>query len=476
MTKPEMSNETKAVILAAGKGTRMKSSIPKVLHEIFDKTLIERVIDSVNGIDSLTETFVIVGHQSKKVTEKLQQKYDEKIAIKTVLQDPQLGTGDAVFKVHDFLKEYKGTLLIACGDTPLLTTDTLQDFVLAHKNSNSALTVMSAIVDEPINYGRIVRDGQKNLKKIVEQKDANDEEKTIKEINAGVYCIEWEKIAPAFFDLTTNNEQGEYYLTDIVDWAVKKSLKTQAYVLDDIDEVFGINSREHLALATKKMNQQKIKQLQDNGVTVVDPDNTWISPETKIDEDSIIYPGCYISGINSFGKFNELGPNTFIQGDVKTEESVQISYSKVSKANFSSNVTVGPFAHIRDGVEIDSNARIGNFVEVKKSNIKQNTNVAHLSYIGDSELGENVNIGAGTITANYDPLSKQKSKTILKDGVKVGSNSVLVAPVTINENANIGAGSVITKDIPSNALAITRGVQKIIENWVTKRLKQIQKK
>ena len=462
-----MENNIKAVILAAGKGTRMKSALPKVLHKIFGKTLVQRVIDSTSKVDNLSEIFVIVGHQSDEVTAYIDETYKNTgLKISAVLQQPQLGTGDAVFRVHDKLQGYKGTILILCGDTPLLTTDTLNNFYRQHKDSQASLTVMSALVDNPTNYGRIVRDNNSSLSKIVEEKDATSEEKQINEVNAGVYCIEWDKVSPAFFDLTTNNEQGEYYLTDIVDWTVKNGLKAQSYILNNNDEIFGINSKEHLATAAKKLNSSTVKKLLNNGVSIIDPENTWISPETEVLADTVIYPGSYIEGENSFGENNVIGPNTYISGNVKTGSNVQIIQSKVSDAVIADNSTVGPFAHIRGGVRIDENVRVGNFVEVKKSEINKSTNIAHLSYIGDAVLGENVNIGAGTITANYNALTKEKSKTIIEDGVKVGSNSVLVAPLTVFKDANIAAGSVITKDVPEGSLAIARGKQKNLENWV----------
>ena len=468
-----MNDSVKAIILAAGKGTRMKSSLPKVLHKISGKALVERVIDSVLEINNLDEIFVITGHQSELVKDFLNNRYQNE-TIKTVLQEPQLGTGHAVFQAYEYLSDFKGTVIILCGDTPLLNPQTLQNFIEFHKKSEATLTVMSALFDDPTNYGRIVRDNCGNIKEIVEEKDANSQEKEIKEINAGVYCIEWEKISPAFFELTTNNEQGEYYLTDIIDWSVKKGLKTCGFILENNKEIFGINSRQHLAEAANFLNTMTIKSLMNNGVTFISPENTFVSPETKIGQDSIVYPGCVIEGANIFGENCIIGPNTFIEGNVKTGNNIKIIQSKVSNAYIGENSTIGPFAHLRDRVEINSNVRIGNFVEVKKSTVDSSTNVSHLSYIGDSSIGKNVNIGAGTITANYDPLSKKKSETIIEDNVKIGSNSVLVAPIIIKNSANIAAGSVITKEVPEHSLAIARGKQKIIENWVEKKLTQIQ--
>lgn len=419
--------EIKAVILAAGKGTRMKSNTPKVLHKIFEKPLLGYVLDNVKNI--VNESFVIVGHHAEEVTEYVEKNYN---SAKTVLQSPQLGTGHAVSMVCPSLENFKGKVVILCGDTPLITEKTLQEFIDFHNQNNSDLTVMSTIFETPTNYGRIIRDTDNSLKCIVEEKDATPDQKAIKEVNAGIYCLNWEKIKPAFSQLTSNNAQGEYYLTDIIEWGKKNKLNVNAYIMQNNEEIYGINSRSNLATATKIMNTRKLNSLMDNGVTIVDPQSTWISEDTEIGADTIIYPATYIEGKNKIG----------------------------------SNCKIGPCAHLRGDVEIADNCKIGNFVEVKKSKIDHNTNAGHLSYIGDAELGANINIGAGTITANYDPISKIKSKTILKDNVKIGSNTVLVAPVEIDEGTNIGAGSVITKNIGKWALALTRAQLRIIENWV----------
>ncbi len=463
-------NKIKAVILAAGKGTRMKSSKPKVLQDIFSKTLLERVIDSVLKVKNIEEIFLVVGHQADEVTNYVKDKYkDISYPVTSVLQQPQLGTGDAVFKAYDHLKDFKGSVIVLCGDAPLLTTETLSGFVQSHEQSKSDISVLSAIIEPPGSYGRIIRKQSGSVNKIVEAKDANEQEKLINEVNTGVYCLNWQQISPVFFDLTTDNEQGEYYLTDIIEWGVKKDLNVSAHILEDANEAFGINSRADLAKATYILNQRKLQQLMNDGVTIVSPENTSISPETQIGMDSVVFPGCYIDGVNTIGENCVLGPNLYIEGNVTAQDNVKLIQSKISDAIIGKNSSVGPFAHLRGNVEVTNDVRIGNFVEVKKSLINKNTNIAHLSYIGDSELGKNVNIGAGTITANYNPLTKQKSKTILEDDVKIGSNSVLVAPVTVSSKANVAAGSVITKDVPENALAIARGKQTILEDWVTKK-------
>ncbi len=423
--------DIKSVILAAGKGTRMKSNTPKVLHEIYGKTLLGYVLDSVDGIS--TENFVIVGHHAEDVENYISKNYPNS---KAVLQSPQLGTGHAVSMVCPYLENYEGQVLILCGDTPLITKETLEKFVQYHNTENSDITVMSTIFQDPTNYGRIIRENDNTLKCIVEEKDATIEQKAVKEVNAGIYCLNWSKIKNAFSQLTSNNAQGEYYLTDIIEWGKKNNLRVNAYILEDNTEIYGINSRVNLAQATKYLTDRVLNKLMINGVTIVDPNSTWISADTEIGQDTVIYPSTYIEGKNKIGQ----------------------------------NCKIGPCAHLRGEVIVDDNVKIGNFVEVKKAHIKSNTNVGHLSYIGDSELGEHVNIGAGTITANYDPLSKIKSKTTLENNVKIGSNTVLVAPVTVKEGANIGAGSVITKDIPSWALALTRSPLKILADWVKRKI------
>ena len=372
-----LNKKVKSVILAAGKGTRMKSELPKVLHTIFNKSLLSYVIDAVNNTGYIDESFVIVGHEAEKVEKHVVDSYSN---AKCVLQSPQLGTGDAVNKATPFLKDFDGYVVVTCGDTPLITAQTLKDFIDFHDNNHADLTVMSAIFDNPKNYGRIVRDKNNKFVAIVEEKDATPEQKAVKEVNAGIYCINWKTVSAAFSSLQNNNAQGEYYLTDIVKWAVEKHLTVQSYVLENNEEIFGINSKVQLAEATKILNKKTVTKLMEDGVQIVDPDTTFISPETTIGADTLILPNVYITGKNTIGK----------------------------------NCKIGPFAHIRDGATIGNNVRIGNFVEVKKSVIKDNTNVSHLSYIGDAELGSKVNIGAGTITANYNPILKLRAKQLLK--------------------------------------------------------------
>lgn len=421
----------KSIILAAGKGTRMKSEKSKVLHKIFDTTLLGYVLNAVNETDIIEESIVIVGHQAEEVSNFVSTNYQN---AKTILQSKQLGTGHAVSMACKDLENFDGEVIILCGDTPLITAKTIKDFIKYHKSNHSDITVMSAIFDNPTNYGRIIRNLDKTLKAIIEEKDATIEEKAIQEVNAGIYCINWQKVKQAFCELKSNNSQGEYYLTDIIAWGVKKQLHVNAYTLKENSEILGINSKVQLAEASKILNQRNLKKLMESGVTIVDPETTWICPETTIDTDTIIYPNVFINGKNEIG----------------------------------ANCQIGPFSHIRGEAKIGNNVRIGNFVEIKKSVIKDNTNVSHLSYIGDSELGSHVNIGAGTITANYNPITKEKSKTVIGDYVNTGSNSVLVAPIELEEGAFVAAGTVASKNIPAWALALSRTPLKIFENWVKK--------
>ena len=422
-----MKKNINAIILAAGKGTRMKSDTSKVLHKIFDKTLLGYVIDAVNKTELIEKSFVIVGHQAEQVEKFVKDNYDN---ASTALQMPQLGTGHAVSMVCPQLEDFGGEVIILCGDTPLITQKTLKDFIEFHRVKNSDLTVMSAIFENPTNYGRIVRDGDK-LASIVEEKDASPAQKKIKEVNAGIYLLNWQTIKPAFSQLTSNNAQGEYYLTDIISWGGAQGLNVNAYTLENNEEIFGINSKAHLAEATQILNKTIINKHLENGVTIVDPNSTWISIDTQIGADTVIYPSTYITGKNVIGN----------------------------------NCKIGPFAHIRGDVELGDNVKIGNFVEVKKTKIASNTNACHLTYIGDSEIGSGVNVGAGTITANYNHSTKAKNKTVIKDGASIGSNSVLVAPAVIGKGAVVGAGTVVTKDVADKSLAVARPAMKTVENY-----------
>ena len=424
-----MEKEIRAIILGAGKGTRMRSNLPKVLHEIFAKPLIGWVLDSIKKLPYNSESIVVIGHGAHEVEEYLNNNYKY---VRTTLQKEQLGTGHAVAQAVPMLHGYLGTLIITCGDTPLITTSTLQKLITFHEDNGSDLTVMTTKFDDPTGYGRIIRSTKDEIMKIVEEKDANEYQKEIKEVNTGVYCVNWAKIRKAFNDLSNNNAQGEYYLTDIVKWARENQYRVMGYLCEDNEEIYGINSRQHLAVASNIMKRRYLDELMTKGVTIVDPDSTYISPETQIGIDTIIYPNTYIEGKNKIAK----------------------------------KCKIGPMTHLRGNCEVAEGCKIGNFVELKNAQIAKNTNVCHLSYIGDAELGSHVNIGAGTIFANYNSITKEKKRSVLENGVSIGSNSVIVAPVHIGEDALVAASSCITKDVEANSLAMGRAQQKEYKNWV----------
>lgn len=430
-----MEKEVRAIILGAGKGTRMKSNKPKVLHEIFAKPLLAWVLDAVSGLSKDFESVVIIGHGAHDVEEYLNKNYKY---VKTALQKEQLGTGHAVAQAVPILHGFKGNVIITCGDTPLITTKSLKNLIKYHEMNYSDLTVMTTTFDDPTGYGRIIRNSKDEVVKIVEEKDATPSIKEIKEVNTGVYCLNWEKIANAFSELKNNNAQKEYYLTDIIKWARDNSFKVCGYKNRNNKEIYGINSRQNLATASKYMKDRYLNELMTEGVTIVDPTSTFISPDTTIEPDTTIFPNTYIEGKNTIGK------------DCK----------------------IGPMAHLRGGCTIGDGCKIGNFVELKNAKINAHTNVAHLSYVGDAKIGKNVNIGAGTIFANYNSITKEKKYSTLADGVSVGSNSVIVAPVEIKNDAFIAALSCITKDVEENSLAMTRSPQKEFKNWVKQQKKE----
>lgn len=462
----------RAVIMAAGKGTRLKSELPKVLHPLFGKPLLMRVLDTLSGVNA-EEACVIIGHGREQVAEALAA-YAVRFPLLTAVQEPQLGTGHALQQVRQQLTDwvdYTGNVLILSGDVPLLTAESLQSLLETHHAQGNDLTLLAATMANPFGYGRVITNGQ-SVTRIVEQKDATDAEKQVQLINTGIYCLNWAKISPLLDQLSNNNAQGEFYLTDVIALAVKAGYKVGAAHLDDPDEVLGVNSRADLALCHEILNRRTLNRLMADGVTILHPASTFIGPEVSIGADTTVLPGCYLQGDITIGKRCAIGPNTTMSGSVMIEDDVKVMQSWVRDTRIGSFCNIGPFAQLRDGVEISHHVNIGNFVEVKKTRIDHHTNAAHLTYLGDATLGTDVNIGAGTITANYDPIRDIKEQTIIEDGAKVGSNSVLIAPVTVGQNASVAAGSVITKNVQPWDLAIARGRQVEITGWV-KRVKGI---
>lgn len=460
------------IIMAAGKGTRLKSNLPKVLHPLFGKPLLHRVLESLNDL-AVDQCAVVVGHGKEQVIDSVQEK-DWADAVKFVTQEPQLGTGHAVLQVKQHADvNLSGDVLILSGDVPLLSGLTIDQLVQVHRKAGNELTLLTADLDSPKGYGRVITDANGRVEKVVEEKDATPEEKQIRTVNAGVYCLRWDVIAPFLEALSSDNAQGELYLTDVVAMAVSKGLMVGAVKLANPLEMCGINHRLDLAMCHEILNQEAQARCLDNGVSILNPGSTVMSPETVVGQDTIIYPGCYFEGDVKIGANCKIGPNATFIGPVTIGDNTTVMQSHVSDSTVGEQCHVGPFAQLRDGVEIKDRIKIGNFVEVKNSVIEEDTFVSHLSYIGDAELGKDVNMGAGSITANFDPIRNTKDKTIIEDGVKVGCNSVLVAPVTIGERSCVAAGSVITKTVKPWDLAIARGRQTQIDGWVKKQTETV---
>jgi len=458
-------NKIAAIILAAGQGTRMRSEIPKVLHKVAGRYLVRHVIDQCQGA-GLDKIIIVIGHQGEQVQEALGQEF------LYAWQREQLGTGHAVLQTEEFLNDVEDVLVV-CGDTPLLTKATLGNLIKRHRETEAACTILTTNLADPTGYGRIIRNEQGNVVKIVEQKDASEAELAVREINSGTYCFKTGVLREMLHKIKPDNKQGEYYLTDVVSLCRENKLRVEAYLTTDSEEVMGINSRVQLAEAEKVFRKRINTYWLENGVTIIDPENTYIESEVRIGPDTVIHPYTFLQGKTTIGKGCEIGPASTIK-DSKLADYNVVANSIILESEIGSRCTIGPFSYLRPGCKLGDQVKIGDFVELKKTTVKDGSKIPHLSYVGDAQVGSKVNIGAGTITCNYD--GEKKWPTIIADSVFIGSNSNLVAPVSIHEGAYVAAGSTITSDVPAEALGIARGRQVNIPDWVKKRKKQKERK
>jgi bifunctional UDP-N-acetylglucosamine pyrophosphorylase/glucosamine-1-phosphate N-acetyltransferase len=462
MAKPAADKRLSCIVLAAGMGTRMKSSFAKVLHPIYGKPMLDYVLDTCTKLKPV-KTAVVV---NSIFDQSLCELNDNAVFA---LQKEQKGTADAVEAGARELKQFKGTVLVLNGDTPLITAGTLKKFIRLHKKNKNAISVLSFMAYDPTGYGRIIRDPSGMASAIVEEKDATEDEKLIAEVNSGVYAIEHSALA-LLKNIKINKKKKEFYLTDIVSLAIQNNLGTGVYCENAEEEFLGINSRLDLAMAYEALRVIKIDELLSKGVTLIDPASVYISPDVSVASDTTIYPNVFIHGGSKIGKGCTIYPNVRIEGSTLAPGAIIKDASLIEESIIGKNAEIGPMAHVRPGSRIGNGAKVGNFVEIKKSDIGQASKVGHMAYIGDTEVGRNVNIGAGTITCNYD--GTKKNKTIIGDNVFIGSDSQLVAPVTIDKGSYIGAGSTITKDVPKESLSISRSKQKTFEGWARKNTKK----
>ncbi|MBS4210801.1 bifunctional UDP-N-acetylglucosamine diphosphorylase/glucosamine-1-phosphate N-acetyltransferase GlmU [Bacillus sp. FJAT-50079] len=447
-----------AVILAAGQGTRMKSKLYKVLHPVCGKPMVEHVIDNISKL-RFDQTVTVVGHGAELVKSHMEGRSD------FVLQEEQLGTAHAVKQAKELLNGQKGTTLVICGDTPLIKAETMEALLALHNEQGAKATILTAYTNDPDGYGRIIRNQEGMVEKIVEHKDANEAERSVKEINTGTYCFDNVALFDALEQVSNDNAQGEFYLPDVIEILKQRNDIVSAYQAPRFEETLGINDRIALAEAerimTKRINEEHMR----NGVTIKDPNNTYIGADVVIGSDTTILPGTMLQGKTIIGENCLIGPNSEIS-DSTVGDYTNVRQSVVHDSSIGLKVEIGPFAHIRPEAVIHDEVKIGNFVEVKKSVVGKGSKASHLSYIGDAEIGANVNLGCGSITVNYD--GKNKYKTVIEDHAFVGCNANLVAPVTIGKNAFIAAGSTITKDVPGESLSIARAKQVNKENYVKK--------
>ncbi|MBN1066493.1 bifunctional UDP-N-acetylglucosamine diphosphorylase/glucosamine-1-phosphate N-acetyltransferase GlmU [Clostridium botulinum] len=447
-----------ALVLAAGQGKRIKSDLPKVLHKVCGKEMVNHVIDTIRKA-GIQDANIIIGKGAELVKERTEEK-----KVTYSLQSEQLGTGHAVQCASEFLKGKKGTVAVFAGDTPLIKESTIKNLFNTHIEGKNAATILTAIVDDPTGYGRIIRSGNEVLK-IVEHKDCNEEELKVNEMNSAIYCFDIKLLYESLSKLSNNNEQGEYYLTDVIE-ILKSAGHNIGAVITDFEETIGVNSRAQLAQAEEILKDRINLKHMENGVTLIDPKTTYIGIDVEIGKDTIIYPNNIFEGNTIIGERCTIYQNSRIKDSVIKDE-VDIQSSVILDSSIGNNTTVGPFAYIRPESKIGEKARIGDFVEIKKSIIGDGTKVSHLTYIGDAEVGKECNFGCGTVVVNYD--GKNKYKTIIGNHSFIGCNTNLVSPVEVGDNTYIAAGSTITSEVQEGDLAVARAKQRNIKGWVDKK-------
>ena len=455
---------THVVILAAGKGTRMKSALPKVLHRVAGLPMIDHVLASARVLHPQS-SIVVIGHMADSVRAALA--HHQNLAF--VVQEPQLGTAHALLTTEGALKSASGTLILLSGDVPLLSEQTLLTLVDRHTRSRAAATVVTAIVDNPHGYGRIVRSGEQ-IARIVEEKDATPTERTIQEINSGIYAFALDGLFDAVRSIAAENAQREYYLPDLVAIYRRQGRPVETLVVPRADEILGINSRAELAAVSRIVRDDKNRALMAAGVTLEDPATAYIDRDVTVGADTIIHPGVSLEGSTSVGSGCEIHSGSRLVNTRVGDRVTILNHCVINDSVVANDATIGPFAHLRTAVDVGDGARIGNFVELKKTVLGKGSKAAHLAYLGDASIGEKVNIGAGTITCNYD--GERKNQTTIEDGAFIGSDSQLVAPVTIGKGAYVGSGATIRENVPPGALAVSAGKQRTLEGWVEKRKRQ----
>ncbi|MGH9331503.1 MAG: bifunctional UDP-N-acetylglucosamine diphosphorylase/glucosamine-1-phosphate N-acetyltransferase GlmU [Vicinamibacterales bacterium] len=449
------------VVLAAGKGTRMKSARPKVLHEAAGLPLIEYVLRSSDPLGAAS-IVVIVGHMAEAVRDTLSKRPGSQFA----LQEPQRGTAHALLQAEPYLAGKTGTVVMLSGDVPLLSTETLRRLIATHVATGAAATLLTAVVDDPFGYGRIVKSGGL-VERVVEERDASAEQRRIREINGGVYAFDLGSLFGALRSIVPENAQGEYYLTDLVAVYGRRGLAVETLVVEDPRELRGINSRAELAEVSAVMRQSRNEQLMASGVTIEDPASTYVGPDVTVGADTVIHPNVHLEGRTTIGTACEIHANVRIVDSTIEDRAIILNFCVITGSRIASGASVGPFAHLRPDSEIGERARVGNFVELKKTALGRGSKANHLAYLGDATIGADVNVGAGTITCNYD--GEKKHRTVIEDGAFIGSDTQLIAPVTVGRGAYVGAGSSITEDVPPGALAVARGRQVNKEGWADRK-------